>query len=59
MDDAALHFALGAVPRPDTADTPSAGVELFVPMLDWFARRGPRRMPAARRPRRRLRCSRR
>jgi len=38
MDDAALHFALGAVPRPDTADTPGAGPGLFVPMLDWFAR---------------------
>lgn len=41
MDDAALHFALGAVPRPnapDIADTPSAGPELFLPMLDWFAR---------------------
>lgn len=40
MDDAALHFALGAVPRPNTtdiADTPSAGPGLFVPMLDWFA----------------------
>ena len=37
MDDAAIHFALGAVPRPDSADTPSAGPEHFVPMLDWFA----------------------
>jgi hypothetical protein len=38
MDDAALWFALGAVPRPDTAETPTATTELFVPMLDWFAR---------------------
>lgn len=37
MDDAALWFALGAVPRPDTAETPTATTELFVPMLDWFA----------------------
>lgn len=37
MDDAALWFSLGAVPRPSSADTPSAGPELFVPMLDWFA----------------------
>ncbi len=37
MDDAALHFALAAVARPDSADTPGAGPELFVPMLDWFA----------------------
>jgi hypothetical protein len=37
MDDAALWFALGEVARPDTADAPSAGVEHFVPMLDWFA----------------------
>lgn len=37
MDDAAIHFALGAVPRPDSADTPLAGPEHFVPMLDWFA----------------------
>ncbi len=38
MDDAALWFALGAVPRPDNADTPTATTDLFVPMLDWFAR---------------------
>ena len=41
MDDAALHFALGVVPRPNTADiadTPSAGPGPFLPMLDWFAR---------------------
>lgn len=37
MDDAAIHFALGAVARPDSADTPIAGPEHFVPMLDWFA----------------------
>ena len=37
MDDAAICFALGAVPRPDSADTPIAGPEHFVPMLDWFA----------------------
>ncbi len=37
MDDAAIHFALGTVARPDSADTPSAGPEQFVPMLDWFA----------------------
>lgn len=38
MDDAALHFALGLVPCPATADTPIAGPGSFVPMLDWFAR---------------------
>jgi hypothetical protein len=38
MDDAALWFALGAVPEPTTADQPSASVEHFVPMLDWFCR---------------------
>jgi hypothetical protein len=38
MDDAAIHFALGTVARPDSADTPSAGPEHFLPMLDWFAR---------------------
>lgn len=37
MDDAALWFALGSVARPDTAETPSATTEHFVPMLDWFA----------------------
>lgn len=37
MDDAAVAFATGAVPAPATADEPSAGVEHFVPMLDWFA----------------------
>jgi hypothetical protein len=46
LDDAALHFALGAVPRPDTADTPSADVGLFVPMLDWFARAVLANLPA-------------
>lgn len=38
MDDAALHFALGSVPRPDTAETPSADTTHVLPMLDWFAR---------------------
>lgn len=38
MDDAAIAFALEAVPMPDTADRPTAGAEHFVPMLDWFAR---------------------
>lgn len=37
MDDAALHFALGVVPMPATADKPVAGAEQVVPMLDWFA----------------------
>ncbi len=37
MDDAAIHFALGSVPSPDSADTPTAGPGQFVPMLDWFA----------------------
>ena len=36
-DDAALWYALGSVPRSDTADAPSAGPEHFAPMLDWFA----------------------
>ncbi len=38
MDDAALWFALDVVPRPDSADTPSATIAEFIPMLDWFAR---------------------
>jgi len=38
MDDAAIWFALDAVPRPTTADAPTGKPELFVPMLDWFAR---------------------
>lgn len=38
MDDAALHFALGAVPMPATADKPTADAAHVVPMLDWFAR---------------------
>jgi len=38
MDDAALWFALDVVPRPDTAETPSATIDTFIPMLDWFAR---------------------
>jgi hypothetical protein len=38
MDDAALWWALETVPEPTTADAPSAAVENFVPMLDWFCR---------------------
>jgi hypothetical protein len=38
MDDAALAFALGTVPRPPTADRPTADATQLVPMLDWFAR---------------------
>ena len=38
MDDAAIWFALDAVPRPTTADAPSGKPSLFVPMLDWFSR---------------------
>jgi len=37
MDDAALWFALELVPKPDTADRPSALPGAFLPMLDWFA----------------------
>lgn len=37
MDDAAVWWALGAVPRPDTADAPQAGAAVFAPMLDWFS----------------------
>jgi hypothetical protein len=37
MDDAAIWFALGAVPEPKTADAPAAGPEHFLPMMDWFA----------------------
>lgn len=37
MDDAALWFALAAVPRPDTAEAPTATTAVFLPMLDWFA----------------------
>jgi hypothetical protein len=39
MDDAALWFALGSdvLPEPVTAEDPRAAVNLFVPMLDWFA----------------------
>ena len=46
MDDAAIAFALGKVPHPATADDPRAGPELFVPMLDWFAREHAREEPA-------------
>jgi hypothetical protein len=38
MDDAAIAFALGAVPVPETADKPTADASLVAPMLDWFAR---------------------
>ncbi len=38
MDDAALAFAIDALPAPDTPDDPRAGPEWFLPMLDWFAR---------------------
>lgn len=38
MDDAAIAFALGLVPTPDTAEKPVAPPSAFVPMLDWFAR---------------------
>lgn len=38
MDDAALWFALELVPKPETADRPTAPPSAFVPMLDWFAR---------------------
>lgn len=37
MDDAALWFALDAVPEPTTADAPVAAPALFEPMMDWFA----------------------
>ncbi len=37
LDDAAVHFALGAVEMPATADQPRAPIELLEPMLDWFA----------------------
>lgn len=37
MDDAAIAFAIGAVPKPATADDPRADAALFVPMMDWFA----------------------
>jgi hypothetical protein len=36
MDDAAVAFAIGAVPTPDKEQA-TAGPEAFVPMLDWFA----------------------
>jgi hypothetical protein len=36
MDDAAVWFALDAVPEPTSADLPRAPVAHFVPMLDWF-----------------------
>ena len=37
MDDAALWYAKEAVPCPASADSPAAGPEWFLPMLDWFA----------------------
>lgn len=37
MDDAAVAFALDALPAPRTPDDPKAGPELILPMLDWFA----------------------
>jgi len=36
MDDAAIAFAIGAVEAPDKEQA-TAGPEVFVPMLDWFA----------------------
>ncbi|CAN5249655.1 hypothetical protein BH09MYX1_BH09MYX1_12680 [soil metagenome] len=37
MDDAAIAWAIGAVPEPTTAAEPKAGAEHFLPMMDWFA----------------------
>jgi hypothetical protein len=37
MDDAALWFAIDAVPEPTSADKPIAAPALFEPMMDWFA----------------------
>jgi len=37
MDDAAVWWALDAIARPGTADTPSAPAAVFGPMLDWFS----------------------
>ncbi len=36
MDDAAIAFAIGAVPMPEVADQATAGAECFAPMMDWF-----------------------
>jgi hypothetical protein len=36
MDDAAVAFAIGAVDVPDE-EKATAGPEVFVPMIDWFA----------------------
>lgn len=36
MDDAAVAFAIGAVPMPDKEQA-TASPEVFLPMLDWFA----------------------
>jgi hypothetical protein len=46
MDDAALAWALEAVPMPATADAPTAGPEHFLPMMDWFAEETARAEPA-------------
>jgi hypothetical protein len=37
LDDAVISFALGAVPMPTSAETPTASVKLLLPMLDWFS----------------------
>jgi hypothetical protein len=36
MDDAAIAFAIGAVEQP-SEETATAGPEVFLPMVDWFA----------------------
>lgn len=36
MDDAAIAFAIGAVDMPDE-EKATAGPEVFLPMIDWFA----------------------
>jgi hypothetical protein len=36
MDDAAVAFAIGAVPMP-VEESATAGPEVFLPMIDWFA----------------------
>jgi hypothetical protein len=46
MDDAALWFALDALDEPTSADDPRASVDLFVPMLDWFAHTAREHEPA-------------
>ncbi|MEO8797049.1 MAG: hypothetical protein ABI551_04120 [Polyangiaceae bacterium] len=37
MPDAALAFAIGAPPLPETPDVQTAGAAAFAPMLKWFA----------------------